>query len=195
MEVLWTSMTGTTVSSRLRQSLWPYYMLFSDVWTSHLTDTDNTLISICEACVSAGPQRCALYEPTAERVLARVNTLLEKLKSSPIAVYNASSASKYGVLDYRAVKFALFQMLYTPYHGRAAVIARGITAAEKGDGRLLFESMLQLPRFSCECPSPQFPRPDVMAAYTAINCADRGPVHDSNEELQVRTVLRSFALH
>lgn len=158
-----------------------------DIWTSSLVDADKAMLLLCEACVTAGPWGCALYEVTAEQVLARINGLLEKIKTNPIAVSSIPGSSRYGIVDYKTIKIALWATLFHPYYGMAPAVFESLAAAEKGNIRHLVNLISMLPPFRCFCP-PTPPTPsDSTAARIAVLCEDAEAVGDSMEELQVRT--------
>lgn len=78
--------------------------------------TDAALTTVYEACVSAGPSKCPLYEPTAAQIRTRVDTLVSSVQRNPQVVYNSTDPSNilFGTVDASTLVLQLFQMLYEP---------------------------------------------------------------------------------
>ncbi|KAF7333749.1 Abhydrolase-4 domain-containing protein [Mycena venus] len=90
---------------------------YSGAWMTNLIDTHKTWAAFLQGCVAAGPHRCALYEPTASAIDAKINNLQSTLRTRPIpAVLDLSmSAPSYAVVDYSLLRQTLLTTLYTPY--------------------------------------------------------------------------------
>lgn len=146
-----------------------------------------------QACVEAGPHECAIYEPTATQVQARIRNLFDKLKAKPVPVltHYPGYAVPYGVIDYKTAKSALFLFLYSPYT-TAVLGAPRLAAAyrylEMGEGAALWSHMNTLVEtLSCDCPAPGQPiTPSISTpdAAQAILCGDGDPVTDTVEEFE-----------
>ena len=68
---------------------------------------------VLEACVRAGPERCAIHEPSVAGVQARIDKLLERLRAAPVSVETESGGQ--AIVDYGATRQAIFQTLYHPH--------------------------------------------------------------------------------
>ena len=164
----------------------------SGLWETNLVDTTKSLRWYFQECVDAGAERCALHESSVDRVEARYNQLLSKLKVAPIAVKAldpSASVVDYGVVDYGVTLSIVFQFLYNPYgtDGRAAALAAALAAAETGDGRPLWDLQTDnIIQFACKCPST--PTPQGLSysadAAAAISCGDAEVVRASPQDLQ-----------
>jgi hypothetical protein len=149
-----------------------------------------------EACVEAGPDACALHETTVGAVESRVENIFAKLKAQPIPVYapaasKSTSSVNYGLTDYAVARNIVFQFLYGPYGGggyNATAVANGLAAAEKGDGRPLWDLKKEtLTDFKRECGKDE-PRTELYGGKEttlAIACSDGDIVDDSVDELQM----------
>jgi hypothetical protein len=148
-----------------------------------------------EACFEAGPDACALYETTVDAVESRVENIFAKLKARPIPVYapaatKSTSSVNYGLTDYAVARNIVFQFLYGPYGSRghnATAVANGLAAAEKGDGRPLWDlTKDSLTDFKCECGKDEPGTEPIGGRETtlAIACSDGDVVDDGVEELQ-----------
>lgn len=163
------------------------------LWSKNLLDADKTLEWILRACAEAGPEKCALHEPTADKIHARILRLFAKLKESPVPVFlpEHTWATRSALIDYKIAKGALFLAMYGPY-GRDILGARWIATAlrdlENDNGETLWRLFGRLvERFQCECPIPGQPLPpDVTTpdAQNAIICGDGDEVRDTVEDLK-----------
>jgi hypothetical protein len=141
------------------------------------------------ACAEAGPAACALHEPTAEAVKARTDKIFDSIKAHPIALLsnsNGTSASDYGILDYRIVRGLVLLYLYSPYSIAAPALARALAGIEHGNGKPFFDfasALIQGVDFKCDCGMEQSPLV-FPEALLAVACSDGDVVDDSLEELQ-----------
>lgn len=140
-----------------------------------------------QACVNAGPEKCALFEPTANQVHARLTKILENLKRKPVAVLASSGVGPsidYGIVDYKSARTLLFMFLYSPYSGMAPTLMSAFRALEDGKGGSLWNLIApSQPPFSCSC-KPKAPTIETPEAVLAIACGDGVPVEDTVEELE-----------
>ncbi|GJE96257.1 alpha/beta hydrolase [Phanerochaete sordida] len=173
---------------------------YAGSWSNNLIDTDTALRMILDACVAAGPTKCALYESTTDKVHARLTSIFDNLKKQPLPIYNSTSGREYGLVDYKLVRTALFMLLYSPNGGTnisadypAQNFLNALAHVEKGDG-LPFGRLTHLvpvePPFSCSCPGEPG-KPTVvpflwLEASTAIACSDSDAAHadDTIEDLE-----------
>jgi hypothetical protein len=144
--------------------------------------------------VKAGPENCALHEPTPSQVFSRLHALLANLRQNPIAVPTSDGlpALSYGLVDYKLVKNALFQYLYQPYGSRvsdhvlgASSLASALHALELGDGRAMWSRYaLKRERFKNQRPLPGLPLPpgpriSTPDASSVLICLDPSPMNIS----------------
>lgn len=158
-------------------------------WSNNLRDTNASMDLFYSACAEAGPAACALYEPTAEAVKTRMEKIFASIKAQPIALLsssNGTSASDYGILDYRTVRGLVFLYLYSPYSFPAPALARALAHIEQRDGKPIFDfasAIIQGVNFKCDCGTKQSPF-FFPEALLAVACSDGDVVDDSVEELQ-----------
>ncbi len=136
---------------------------------------------MCDACTKAGPEKCGLYENSAELVLQRVNNLFNKLKTAPIPIYQQPTAQnsepQYGIVNYDTVKMLIFVTLYST-HAAGAYVINLLAELEKGNALPIFPmSPGQVYRnlLSCDRPAPGHEPPSYYgsAEHTlAISCGD-----------------------
>ena len=128
-----------------------------------------------------------MYAPTVPGVAARVQTILEGLRTDPIPFFDHATES-YGVVDYSVVKRLLFLALYSPYSlGPTVLTALG--NIEKGDpelawqmaGRTILQSLIT---DGCVCPVPLAKPVGGWESTLAIACGDAEPVTDGVAELR-----------
>lgn len=129
--------------------------------------------SFYTGCAAAGPDGCAFWAPTADDIRQNLTTLSNSLRTNPIPVRTKSG---YGLMDINKLQSALFTALYSPYQAFPA-IAQGLADLAAGSGKLLFDRM-NLPRFECECGSPELPFTGVGDSQIAVACNDGDDVPD-----------------
>ncbi|GJE90051.1 alpha/beta hydrolase [Phanerochaete sordida] len=170
---------------------------YAGLWSNNLLDTDQTLRTILDACVAAGPSLCALYENTTDEVHARLSAIFAALKTRPLPVYSNATGKEYALIDYKTARRALFAQLYAPYGGTARVsnypsmeLLHALAQLEKGDGLALARHAGLVPAstpFTCACPDAP-PAPLLLTPDTsiAIGCGDTGlaRVGDTPEDLE-----------
>lgn len=116
-------------------------------------------MDIYQSCVNAGPSKCPIYENTASQVQARVDRLLDKLRTEPAMFYDNSTSSPgadYEVIDYALARNAILTLLYAT-HVYGAQLASAFAALEQGDPSALY--MFSAKRAfnslaECNCPAP-----------------------------------------
>ncbi|KIP10531.1 hypothetical protein PHLGIDRAFT_101206 [Phlebiopsis gigantea 11061_1 CR5-6] len=110
--------------------------------TNTLSSTDDTLTSIYDSCVAAGPQLCPIYENSTDLVRARVNAVLDSVHVAPLAAINDTDPSniEWIVVDYTTLTTLLFNTLYTPY-ASAQGFAEAIVALEQGDPSVVLQAV------------------------------------------------------
>ena len=141
--------------------------------------------------MDAGPDNCAFYESSVDKVEERYKFLLATLKVRPIAVHTtdtASTALDYGIVDYSVALSNVFGFLYQPYRsGRAATLAAALAAAEKGNGQPLWDlQKANIEQFTCKCPYGSEDRASAFSrdASAAIACSDGEPLSATPKDLQ-----------
>jgi len=159
-------------------------------WANTVRDADKACHLAYAACATA-PNLCPIHESTADLIAARVNSLFERLKQSPLIVPAANNGSRYGVVDYGMAKTVLINALYAPYSYIPRTFS-ALAAAEKGQGTPLFELFLTMSgalapsEWRCTCDDDgNTPRAAVdTTALAAIGCGDALPVQEDIEDLE-----------
>ena len=170
---------------------------YAGLWSKNLLSTDAALLDVCDACSRAGPRVCLLHEPTAEGVLSRVNSILNKLRIAPIPVTQGSSAPsfdfRYGIVSYELAKSALFLTLYNTHSDGLAVLnffhffERGSIGPplSVGIARELYRALLSCDASACPEPGSEIPEFYGLVEHTlAIACGDNSIEEESLEEVQ-----------
>ena len=148
---------------------------------------------VLDACVDAGPDICALYESTSQKVHTRVNNIFDSLKRRPLPISAMVNGTykNYGIVDYKMARTVVFRLLYSPY-GRNGVraapnVTNALAEAEKGNGLPLAELAGLVPTpFKCECSAPEKPSTPILTpdATFAIACGDGAVLNDTLEDLE-----------
>ncbi|GJE98455.1 alpha/beta hydrolase [Phanerochaete sordida] len=107
--------------------------------TSSLLETDAALTSVYDACVAAGPSKCALWANTTGAIRTRVDSDLTTLHQAPVPIYNSTDprAITFAVADYPLAFWQLFLTTYYPYNTGAGAAA-AFAALERGDGAPIY---------------------------------------------------------
>ncbi|KAH7068442.1 TAP-like protein-domain-containing protein [Auriculariales sp. MPI-PUGE-AT-0066] len=156
---------------------------FVGAWSNNLRDADKEIDLVSKAC-SLSPTHCMLYEPSGPLVRARIERILGNLYKDPLVVFDsdASLNTRYGIVDYGSAKLLLLKMLYSPY-ALFPITANAFAAAEKGDGRPLFNLLYPRGMAGSEwrCKADRDPSDDEvpvllsMEALGGIACGDAPP--------------------
>lgn len=155
-------------------------------------------MDIYQACVVAGPSKCPIHEETAFLVKARVDRLLDQVKSEPLASYDSTvPGGAYGVVDYTIVRTSMFGALYGP-HVFGANLTKAFAALERGNASEFYANSAiklydELIRCDCsasgESPLASAGSVDVLAA---ISCGDA--IGNRNESFEsVRSAYEEMA--
>lgn len=159
------------------------------LWSNNLLDTDASLQAFVNACVAAGPDQCALYNPDAFSVRSTIDSVFAKLKLRPLFV-ESTDPGEYGLVDVSIARRIVFNFLYRPY-GTGAVsatqLAHALASADKGDGRPFWDlQKVREDSFVDDCSTA--PKPPRVASGgemgLAVACGDGDVVEDSLEALQ-----------
>ncbi|KAI5854108.1 TAP-like protein-domain-containing protein [Tricharina praecox] len=135
-------------------------------WRTNLQDADKVIASFYNYC-SLANGTCALSEPTAAGVEARVTRLREKVRQEPAPVYGDHAPDWVTESDILTV---IFWSLYTPLI-RFPVAAHALASLENGDASKVVE-IIHL-NFECNCVSDPLPNTGT-EADSAILCQDGG---------------------
>ncbi|KAF8583140.1 alpha/beta-hydrolase, partial [Ramaria rubella] len=158
------------------------------LWFNNLLDIDKLLNRLFEYCSLSTEEHCPLISPSVQtpaQIRARVDGILELLRTAPMAVANATS-SQFGIITHHLVHLNLFKSLYAPLKLFPS-FAQALVDLEKGDGHAmlrLFDDANQ--EFQCDCtPSPGFHFAGrIKETGVAVACGDADPVEESHEDLE-----------
>ncbi|KAL6299866.1 alpha/beta-hydrolase [Sparassis latifolia] len=145
-----------------------------EVWNSNLVDTEKVRTSFFTFCHQAGPEKCPLYEPTVEEIIARVDVIMERISAEPVALPFASGGPT--VIGTTELIRAMFLATYNP----AALfgsLADTYVAVEQNDTTTLAKLWATVNGgFACSCKStPAWLADSETEAFYFIACADREP--------------------
>ncbi|KAK4052692.1 hypothetical protein OIV83_001979 [Microbotryomycetes sp. JL201] len=151
-----------------------------NLWQSGRTamdHTNKTLEGFYEACVQAGPTRCALAttDSTAASLRARIDKLRRRLRAEPLPVVTVAGT---GIVKTSDIQHVIFRKLYSPKSW--PVLASILANAENGNGTAMYmdlnEALDLVPRNQSD---NVFARPmDKMGtglSCSAIMCSDTDP--------------------
>ncbi|KAK0202228.1 hypothetical protein DFS33DRAFT_1353358 [Desarmillaria ectypa] len=141
-------------------------------WRNEVADSDKAMQSFFDGCVTAGPDACAFYAPTAEKMSSNLDSLYESLLIQPVPVV---SPSFYGVVDYTVLRTAVERAMYIPY-AYSSILAEGLSSLAEGNGSIIYE--MQATTYD-----PSSVYDNSWEAEIAISCSDAFNNTDSVADL------------
>ncbi|KAI5122028.1 hypothetical protein M0805_008019 [Coniferiporia weirii] len=167
---------------------------FADLWSNNLRDTDAALLDIFQSCVEAGPAKCALFENSTALVQARVDRILNGLRTQPVMVYDPSPepyGDTYGTVDFSLAKYVVFSVLYRT-HAIGAHLVDALAALERGNGSAVYALSQRRgldALMACDCATPgeqgETAPSGGREAGVSIACGDVVGGHESLDELRL----------
>ncbi|KAJ7648654.1 TAP-like protein-domain-containing protein, partial [Mycena polygramma] len=151
---------------------------FATKWSTSLIDTDKAWASFLQGCVSAGPDECAFYAPTAAEISDKVDKIYASLRARPIPVRTDTS---FGIVDYSMLRRKIFTSLYTPY-ANFPKLAQALADLSTGNATALFK-MFEKPAFQCACDPAEYLFEPVEEAGTGVLCNDGNRISPEYEDL------------
>lgn len=151
---------------------------YNAAWDHNLIDTDKAFQIILDECVASSA--CPLREDTSELISARIDTILDGLKTAPLTVQNGSL---YGTVEHGLTRRLLFFSLYDPINQYPPLFS-ALAAAEQGDGAPLYALLGRTEstwRGPCGADG-QVTQPDD--AVAAIACSDGDALDESLAEMR-----------
>ncbi|KAJ7083196.1 Alpha/Beta hydrolase protein [Mycena belliarum] len=124
---------------------------FATEWSNNLLDTDKTYSAFLDGCVAAGPEGCAFFAPTAEKIAESVNALCASLRARPIPVRTPTA---FGLVDYSMLRRVLLASLTAPYAAFPA-LAQALADLAAGNATRLFEMAGNAPFECARCDGTQ----------------------------------------
>ena len=142
------------------------------LWSSNLIDNQEVIESLFTYCHTAGPLKCAIYEPTPAAIRERYHRVLDAVRLDPISV---SLAEPPVLLTHKVLISQLFFAAYAPVVGFPLVVntVRAIETADQAALIAIAQGSGLVP--SCNCGTSPPPAPlsqHVNDALPAISCGD-----------------------
>jgi hypothetical protein len=136
--------------------------------TAELLDTDKAVDTFFQSCFEAGPDLCAFYDSSPQKISANLDALYEQLKIAPMP---ANDSTSYGVVDYGFLRHTIRTLVYTPYQ-TFQPLAEGLALLAQGNASLIFSlnhSPLESNPCSCGTSDPNI---NGFDALLTIVCND-----------------------
>ncbi|KAF7340406.1 AB hydrolase-1 domain-containing protein [Mycena venus] len=135
---------------------------YSSDLTGSLMDTDKTLQTFFDGCVSAGPSACAFYAPTASQIASNLASLADSIRAQPFPRPHLPLAR----------------------HGRLQLLSQLHLRLSEGNATGVYTAN-QTPDFECDCTSDAAPfTANIFESQIATACGDGPVVNDSITELR-----------
>ncbi|RMZ67175.1 hydrolase [Pyrenophora seminiperda CCB06] len=81
---------------------------------SNIVDQDKLVEQFFEYCHNAGPEKCAFYADSPEKIANRTRNLIETIRQEPIGVANRAVAERPIIVTYEVMRFAFLNAMYQP---------------------------------------------------------------------------------
>lgn len=162
-------------------------------------DADKVMDTFYTTCHAAGPEECAMYDTSPAMIEARVDVLLNHLKTHPIiSPKSVHVAGLPEIVTYAHIRRLIATSLYIPVY-TFPHLARTLSALEKGDASVYLSAFTSATPLSCSCSSdcPSLPSPPIdstdaegnLDVSPAVICADGGAMNDSIAYMEKRTAF------
>ncbi|KAK0187548.1 Alpha/Beta hydrolase protein [Armillaria mellea] len=145
---------------------------YSGDWRKTTVDADKVMQSFFDGCVAAGPDACAFYAPTAKQISNNLDSLYKSLLIQPVPVV---SPPFYGVVDYTALRSAVWYALYQPYQ-LFSILAEGLASLAAGNGTIIYA-------IQADVYDPASGYDNSWDAEIAISCSDTANYTNSVADL------------
>lgn len=179
------SLAGRKSALNLTQLFTPD--LIPALWDNNLLDTWKGYQLLFDACSASKPSECALHEDTPELVRARIDAILDNLKTRPLYLRHSNDSSNFDTVDYASVKSVIFQSLYRPYL-KFENLTLALAALERGDGVPILKMQDETTHLACKCSSSGkegfADTENAEEAQMAIACGDGDIVKDTLEDVK-----------
>ena len=100
---------------------------------SNIIDQDKMVEQFFQYCYKGGPEKCAFYADSPEKIEQRVRDLVETIRREPIGVTNRSVVNRPIIITYEVMRFALLSALYQPVTQWPG-LAQNLFELEMGNG-------------------------------------------------------------
>ena len=120
---------------------------FSGDVTPSLQDTDKAVQTFFDACYQSGPERCAFYDSSPEKISENLHAIFDQLIVQPMPAFNGTD---YGLFDYNLLHSFIRQAAYGPY-STFPELAEGFAQIAKGNASYFFSISHQPNTFNCDC--------------------------------------------
>lgn len=138
-------------------------------YTTNLMDNDAIIDAFFTLCHEAGPEKCALYEPSPRAIRSRVDAIIEKIETTPIPVPFAEHGPM--VFSKKLLYELTFIMTYKPIQHFPDLVTM-LLGAEQDNGTAISSIVNKyLPGYECTC-APKQPWLEPTEALRAIGCGD-----------------------
>jgi hypothetical protein len=142
--------------------------------------TDEAIGVFFQSCFEAGPERCAFYDSSPEKISANLDAIYEQLKVAPMAAFDAKN---YGIVDYGLLRALMRSSAYFPTSSFGP-LADALALLSNGNASAVFSlGNLPLVNSPCNC-SGEDPTTNGFDAFVSIWCNDAVTFNNTVEEWQ-----------
>jgi pimeloyl-ACP methyl ester carboxylesterase len=87
---------------------------YDNYWTDNFEQMDGAMALFSDLCHSVGPERCAFWGPTPGDITARLDGIVQKLETHPVAVSGLPGRTAPALVTYSDLKALLLNAIYAP---------------------------------------------------------------------------------
>jgi hypothetical protein len=87
---------------------------YSNDWRSNFVDSDKAFEQLPILCHAAGPDLCSFWGPSPDNITARIDGIIQNIKSHPIPVSGIDGQTLPGLVTYSDLKSFLVAGIYQP---------------------------------------------------------------------------------
>lgn len=123
-----------------------------------------------DSCFDAGPDKCAFYADSPAAIAKNLQSLYDAVHARPVPVW---TETYYYIVDYSALRYSIFNALYTPYFGTFPTLAQGLADLAVGNGTTLISVFGDLLRsYDWTCSLDEDTLPTIPESQSTILCND-----------------------
>lgn len=108
------SMFPDRVGRMVLESVMDVDQYYANDWRSNFVNSDQAFEQLPILCHAAGPDLCSFWGPTPDNITARMNSIIQNIKSHPIPVSGIDGQTLPGLVTYSDLKSFLVFGIYQP---------------------------------------------------------------------------------
>ncbi|KAK5049361.1 hypothetical protein LTR84_004290 [Exophiala bonariae] len=87
---------------------------YDNNWRDNVNQMDATIQSFASFCHAAGPTNCSFWGPTADNITTRIDSIIDRLQTHPVALSGLQNPGLPNVVTYSDLKALFVNTIYNP---------------------------------------------------------------------------------